>query len=83
MYLLKSDEYKVFITTPKNNMRYQHTMICENNYIYAIGGVNSNLVERYDIEKDFWENLPQMNYKRIYLILYIYNDYLYCYYGKK
>ena len=80
--LFKSDENKVSIKAPMIYPRYQHTMIYDKKYIYAVGGVDSNSVERYNMEADYWENLSPMNYKRIYPILYIYKDYLYAFFGK-
>ena len=80
--LFKSDENKVSIKAPMIYNRYQHSTIYDKNYIYSVGGVDSNTEEIYNMEKDYWENLPQMNYKRIYPILYIYNDYLYAFFGK-
>ena len=39
-------------------------------------------VERYVIDNDVWEILPNMTIKRMYSILYIYNGYLYAFFGK-
>ena len=62
--------------------RCGHTMISEGKYIYVCGGEDSNSVERYDIENDIWEVLPNMICKRMYPILYVYNGYLYAFLGK-
>ena len=64
------------------NARSDHSMIYNEKYIYAIGGENSNLVERYNIENNTWEILPNMLYKRMYPILYVYDGYLYSFFGK-
>ena len=79
----KPDEFKIIKKASMNFARCAHTMISDNNkYIYAVGGENTNSVERYDIENDIWETLPNMISKRMYPILYIKNEYLYAFFGK-
>jgi hypothetical protein len=80
--ITKSDDLKVAKKASMNYGRCGHTMISEGKYIYVCGGEDSNSVERYDIENDIWELLPNMISKRMYPILYVYNGYLYAFLGK-
>lgn len=68
---------------PMNFARCSHSMISYGDiYLLVVGGVNSSSVERYNIIDNVWEVLHPMNYKRMYPILAIYNDYLYSFFGK-
>ena len=78
----KPDEYKVIKKASMNFERCGHTMIADGKYIYVAGGEDLNSVERYDIENNIWEILPNMISKRMYPILYIDNGYLYAFFGK-
>ena len=78
----KPDEYKVIKKASMNFARCGHTMITDGKYIYVAGGEDLNSVERYDIENNIWEILPNMISKRMYPILYIDNGYLYAFFGK-
>ena len=78
----KPDEYKVIKKASMNFARCGHTMVSDDKYIYVVGGEDLNSVERYDINNDNWEILPNMISKRMYPILYIYNGYLYAFFGK-
>lgn len=80
--ITKPDEYKVVKKASMNYARCAHTMISDDKYIYAVGGEDLNAVERYDIENDIWEILPNMRNKRMYPILYVYKGYLYAFFGK-
>jgi len=80
--ITKPDEYKVVKKASMNYSRCAHTMISDDKYIYAVGGEDLNAVERYDIENDIWEILPNMRNKRMYPILYVYKGYLYAFFGK-
>jgi hypothetical protein len=59
-----------------------HSMVSYDHYLMAVGGNNLSSVERYNTLNDIWEEMPQMNYKRMYPILVIYEDYLYSFFGK-
>ena len=59
-----------------------HSMVSYDHYLMAVGGSNLSSVERYNVLNDIWEEMPPMNYKRMYPILVIYNDYLYAFFGK-
>ena len=78
----KPDDYKVIKKASMNFSRCGHTMISDGKYIYAAGGEDLNSVERYDIDNNIWEILPNMISKRMYPILYVYNGYLYAFFGK-
>jgi hypothetical protein len=80
--ITKPDDLKVAKKASMNYGRCGHTMVSEGKYIYVCGGEDSNSVERYDIENDIWEVLPNMICKRMYPILYVYNGYLYAFLGK-
>jgi len=80
--ITKPDDLKVTKKASMNYGRCGHTMVSEGKYIYVCGGEDSNSVERYDIENDIWEILPNMICKRMYPILYVYNGYLYAFLGK-
>ena len=80
--ITKPDELKITKKASMNYSRCGHTMVCDDKYIYCVGGEDLDLVERYDIENDVWEVLPSMIRKRMYPILFIYNGYLYAFFGK-
>ena len=80
--ITKPDDFKVVKKASMNYPRCGHTMISDGKYIYAVGGEDMNSVERYDIDNDVWEILPNMISKRMYPILYVYNGYLYSFFGK-
>ena len=80
--ITKPDELKITKKAPMNYPRCGHTMVCDDKYIYSVGGEDLAVVERYDIENDIWETLPNMISKRMYPILFIYNGYLYAFFGK-
>ena len=80
--ITKPDDFKVVQKTSMNYARCGHTMISDGKYIYAVGGEDMDNVEKYDIDNDHWEILPNMLSKRMYPILYITNGYLYAFFGK-
>ena len=63
--------------------KYKHSMIAHDDKIYAVGGENSDVVERYDIKTDTWELLNPLIKKRSYPNLCIYEGYLYACFGKE
>ena len=61
-----------------------HGMLGMGNYIYVIGGLLSKKVERYDINKNSWENLNELNENRIWPSCFGYNNkYIYVFGGSK
>ena len=71
------------LLNPMKLGRSRHTMISYGNkYLFAIGGENTSSVERYNVIENIWENISPMNYKRMYPILAINDDYLYALFGK-
>lgn len=50
--------------------RFNHAMVCLGNFLYAIGGSNGNALkecEKYDINKDTWQKVGNLNVAREYL----------------
>ena len=66
-----------------NYPKYNHSMIGFNGYIYSIGGENSDIVERYDINNNKWEELNHMIKSRSFPNLFIYENFLYAFFGKE
>ena len=62
--------------------RSNHSMIRYNKEIFAVGGEDSNTVEKYDIEKNIWIEIGPMIKKRSNTMLAIHNGYLYAFFGK-
>ena len=61
---------------------WNHSMISNGNYIFVIGGYNSNKCEYFNLKTLKWEALPDLNSdERQRAMLVIYNDYLYAFMG--
>jgi len=61
---------------------YNHSMISNDNYIFVIGGNNSNKCEAFNIRTSKWEAMPDLNSpERQRAILAIYDNYLYAFMG--
>ena len=60
-----------------NNNHYNHSMISDKNYIFAVGGYNSKKVEYYDMKKLMWFNIADLSFERQRTMLFIYKDFLY------
>ena len=58
-------------------------MIGYNDKIYIVGGDNNDKVERYDIESDKFELLNPMINERAKSNLFVYEGYLYAFFGKE
>ena len=69
--------------SPMKYPKYNHSMIGYNGKIYSVGGENSDIVERYDINTNKWEELNHMIKNRSFPNLYIYEGYLYAFFGKE
>ena len=67
-----------FMTFPK----YKHSMISYDDKIYVVGG-NNNIVTRYDIKENTWELLNPLIIDRSQPNLFIYEGYLYAFFGKE
>ena len=64
------------------NTHWNHSMIAEKGKIYVIGGYNSNKCEYYDISSKTWNEMPDLVAKeRQRPMLYIENNFLYCFMG--
>jgi hypothetical protein len=63
--------------------RHSHSMIYWNDSIFVVGG-NTSAVEKYDFKTQKWIKLMSLPYEDIFRpILYVYNNYLYCFFGQK
>ena len=61
---------------------WNHTMIANDNYIFVIGGYNSNKCEAFNLRTLKWEEMPKLySNERQRTILAIYGDYLYAFMG--
>ena len=61
---------------------WNHTMIANDNYIFVIGGYNSNKCECFNLKTLKWEAMPSLNSEeRQRPMLTIYKDYLYAFMG--
>ena len=64
------------------NYHWNHSMIADKDKIYVIGGYNSNKCEYYDITNKTWNDMPDLTAKeRQRTMLFIENNYLYCFMG--
>ena len=64
------------------NYHWNHSMIADKDKIYVIGGYNSNKCEYYDIANKTWNDMPDLTAKeRQRTMLFIENNYLYCFMG--
>ena len=62
------------------NPHSSHTLIANDNYIYSIGGKDKNC-EKYSFKNNNWILLPSLIFIQKYPILYIYQNYLYSFFG--
>ena len=59
-----------------------HSMISTGNYIFVIGGINSNKCEAFNLTTLKWELMPDLNIsERQRTILAVYDNYLYAFMG--
>ena len=86
---------KLFLSIPKTvhaqsavklpsmkNSHFNHSMIADKEKIYVIGGYDSNKCEVYDIATKTWTEMPDLIEKeRQRSMLFIENNYLYCFMG--
>ena len=64
------------------NSHWNHTMIANDNYVFVIGGNNSNKCECFNLKTSKWESMPNLNSEeRQRPILEIYKDNLYAFMG--
>ena len=62
------------------NPHSSHTLIASDNYIYSIGG-KDKICEKFSFKNNTWILLPSLIYIQKYPILYIYQNYLYSFFG--
>ena len=79
----KNNDSYITELCPMIYSRSGHSMIGYNNTIYAVGGENTNKVEKYDIINDKWIEVSPMIKKKSYAMLTIDNGYLYSFFGKE
>ena len=61
---------------------WNHSMIANDNYVFVIGGYNSNKCECFNLKTLKWEAMPDLNREeRQRPMLVIYKDYLYAFMG--
>ena len=61
---------------------WNHSMIADDNYIFVVGGFNSNKCEYYSMKNMKWEAMPDLNSEeRQRPILVIHKNYLYAFMG--
>ena len=60
---------------PSNH--YYHNMIGNKNYIFSISGFKSKKVEKYNLNENKWNSLPDLEYERTFPNCLIYNDNLF------
>ena len=64
------------------NSHWSHSMISNDNYVFVVGGYNSNKCEYFNLKTLKWVRLPDLNCdERQRPMLVIYNDYLYAFMG--
>ena len=81
---LQPNDYKIILVKmpPMIYTHWNHSMIANDNYIFVIGGYNSNKCECFNLETMKWEPLPDLNSEeRQRPMLVIYKDYLYAFMG--
>lgn len=83
-YALKFEpSYKnvVMISSMTKN-RSCHSMIGNEDYIYAIGGYKTNTCEKFNLSTQTWETMPSLSLgERMHPILFVYNKHLYAFFG--
>ena len=81
-YNYKKDQF-LRLSNMKNN-RSLHSSTIYGNYLYVVGGKNSNKCEKYDFKTQLWSDMPPMLLKeRINPILFMHKktNFLYCFFG--
>ena len=81
---LQANDYKITMVKmpPMIYSHWNHSMVANDNYIFVIGGYNSNKCEYFNLETLKWESLPDLNSEeRQRPMLIIYKDYLYAFMG--
>ena len=69
------------IRLPDSNFTHsRHSLFAYNDQIFVVGGDKLEC-ERFDINKNEWNILPNIIFKQIYPVLYVHNDILYSFFG--
>ena len=62
------------------NTHSRHSLFAYNNEIFVVGGDGLEC-EKYNIINNEWSNLPNLEFKQIYPVLYVHNNILYSFFG--
>lgn len=74
--------FNVVVMPKMENARACHSMIGHEDYIYAVGGANTNTAERFNTNTMRWEAMNPMIFKeRQYPNLHVYHNFLYAFGG--
>ena len=86
LFLKVGPSDKLYNVVKLPDMKYSHwnhSMIADKGKIYVIGGYGSNKCEMYDLSSNTWSEMPDLIEKeRQRSMLYIDNNFLYCFMGK-
>ena len=86
LFLMVGPSDKLYNVVKLPDMKYphwNHSMIADKGKIYVIGGYGSNKCEMYDLSSNSWSEMPDLIEKeRQRSMLYIDNNFLYCFMGK-
>jgi hypothetical protein len=63
--------------------RHSHSMVCDGDFIYVVGGYNNSSCEKYDLKGMKWIKLNNLFDERRNPVLHIYKNFLYCFFGVK
>ena len=77
-------DYRVNLTKMPNMLysHWNHSMIANDNYVFVVGGYNSNKCEYFNFKTLKWGSMPNLNSEeRQRAMLVIYKDYLYAFMG--
>ena len=81
---LPQNDFKIKLTKMPSmiNSHWSHSMIANDDYIFVIGGYNSNKCECFNLKSLKWESMADLNSnERQRAMLFIYKDYLYAFMG--
>jgi hypothetical protein len=78
-----NDQCSLIFVKDLNKHRIKHTSFYKNEFIYFVGGENDFTVQRYHINKDILESLPDLNKPRERCGCLMIDSILYIFFGKK
>jgi len=83
-YQIERNEENKMAVKELPNMIYSrslHSMIASDNFVFSISGTRNKTVEKFDIMKNQWIELPPLNSSRERCSSAIYNDSMYVFFG--